>query len=222
MGKQRLVNKAISPQELARALAAGDITFAEAQQMYSGVIPIGDYKGGAAAFDIDLMVKQPLVEAEQKHILGILDGREEDYDKQTITIPEDAAKNSVVAEDLTVPDSEVWYVTVVELTTPADAGGRPAINWHCSLWTDRAETPSTYGQPFHSDPLSHAGGLGDTWYDEFHPGSPFFAATNYPVMLRLPAGTVITFTAKCLNASATADMDCTAKLYGFIGKPLVD
>lgn len=222
MGKQRVVDKAISPQQILQALQAGSITFAQAQQMFNGVIPIGDFRGIAAALDIDLLVKQPLVLAEQQHILGILDGRLEDYDKQTITIPKDAVKDSVVAETLTVPTGEVWFVTIIELAVPAESGGRPAVNWHCDLWTDPAATPSDYGQPFHSDPLSDAAGAAEEWYDEFHPGAPFFAGTNFPMMLRLPAGTVLTLTAKCLNGAATTDLACTIKLYGFIGKSLVD
>jgi len=221
MGERRLVDKTITAQDIARALQTGSITTAQAQQMFNGVMPIGDYKGYAAVLDLDLLVKQPLVLAEQLHILGILDGREEDYDKQTITIPSGAAVNAQVAEQLTVPDGEVWFVTAIELSTPADQGGTPAINWYCSLWTDRSATPSQYGQPFHSTPLSNTPN-GGTWYDEFHSFAPSIAVGNKPVALRLPAGTVITFVATNLTAAATANMACTGKLYGYIGKALVD
>jgi len=123
-------------------------------------------------------------------------------------------------EQLTVPSGEVWYVTAIELTTPADQGGTPAINWRCSLWTDRSATPSEYGQAFHAAALSNSPN-GATWYDEFHQLGPSIAVANKPVALRLPAGAVITFVATNLNAAATANMACTGKLYGYIGKALV-
>lgn len=228
MGEKRLVSKVVTQQDIVKALMAGDITFAQAQAMYNGVIPIGDYKGAAAALDVDLLVKQPLVHAEGLHVLGILDGREEDYDLQTITIPNGAGINAAVAESLTVPIDEVWFILAMELFTPADVGGTPAINWHNSLWTDRAATPSIYGQPYHLVPLSNTP-FGQTVWEEFHSAAPWMGGpepgappTNKLYPLRLPGGTVLTFVAINLTALATGNMACTAKLYGYIGKALVD
>jgi len=91
MGKDRVVLKDPTFEEamekVVKGLQAGSYTTAQIQQMFPGVIPMGDYKGYGALWDIDKAVKQPLVLAEQLHILGILDGREEDYDLQTIRIP---------------------------------------------------------------------------------------------------------------------------------------
>lgn len=219
MGDRKLVNQVIDPADAIAALQAGAMTFAQAQRAFNGVFIVGKHKGVPVSLDITTLV-EPLVLAEQLHILGLLDGREEDYDKQTITIPSGAAKDAQVAEQLTVPAGLVAFITAVELVTPADQGGTPAINWHCSLWTDRAATPSAYGQPFHVAALSNSPG-GGTFWDEFVPPANWWAATNKPVVLRLPAGTVITFVATNLTAAATANMACTARLYGYIGKSLV-
>lgn len=225
MGKDRVINKDPSFEEamdkVVKGLQAGSYTVAQVQQMFPGSIPIGDYKGYGALWDIDKAVKQPLVLAEQLHILGILDGREEDYDLQTVTIPNASAANAQVSGSLTVPSGEVWYVNAIETVLPADAGGSPTANWHCSLWTDRAATPSTYGQPFHAAAFNFGPGGGTQW-DEFTSPANWWAATNKPMLLRLPAGTVITLVVTNAGAVATAQMDCTLQLFGFIGKPLVD
>lgn len=169
---------------------------------------------------------EALVEAEQKHILGILDGREENYDLQTITIPNGAVDGDIYSEQLTVPDDKVWFVTAIALATPADDGGVPSINWRCSLWIDRVGA-SVNGQLYHRDYLS-ATPLGDTFYDECFAGAPFlggpeplFPPTNKPYPLRLPPGTKLTFDAASIGAAATGDMVCTARLFGHIGKYLV-
>ena len=225
MGKDRVIQKDIGFDEamdkVVKGLAAGTYTVAQVQQMFPGSIPVGDYKGYGALWDIDKAVKQPLVDAEQKHIQGILDGREEDYDLQTVSIPNAAAANSYVAGNLEVPSGEVWYVNAVRIVLPADQGGSPSANWHCSLWTDRAATPSFYGQPFHAALLNFGPGGGINW-DEFTSPANWWAATNKPILLRLPSGTVITLNVRNTGAVATAQMDCTIALFGFIGKALVD
>ncbi len=228
MGKDRVVNKDIGFNEamdkVVKGLQSGSYSTAQIQQMFPGVIPMGDYKGYGALWDIDLAVKQPLVAAEQLHILGILDGRLEGHDLVTVTIPNGALANAVFRGSLVVPAGQVWFVTAVETVTPADDGGTPAINWACSLWTDPAATPDPAGQPFHAIPKS-ATPAGDTFLDEFHwTAMRDLAAvveTNKPVALRLPAGAVITAIATNLTLPATGDMDCTLALYGYIGRPLV-
>ncbi len=225
MGKTRVTDKEISIEEASQvvlgALQAGAVTTAQMQRMFPGHIPLGDSRGRGAMWNLDLAVNQPLVHAEQLHIIGILDGREEDYDLQTVTIPNGAAVNAQVTGELVVPSGEVWYVVAVQLHTPADDGGTPAINWRCSLWEDRAATPSPAGQAFHANPLSNTPG-GDTWYDEFHPFAPSITVFNKPVALRLPSGAVITVIATNLTAPATGDMACSLALKGYIGKALVD
>ena len=220
---KKLVDKTINPADAVAACQAGAMTWAQAQQAFNGVFIIGKHEGAPVILDITTLI-EPLVLAEQLHILGVLDGREEDYDLQTIRIPNGAAIGASVKERLTVPATDgVWFITAVELITPADQGGTPTLNWRCSLWADRATTPDTDGQAFRrSGQEFSASPGGGTGYDEFVPPANWWAARNKPVMLRLPAGAVITAVATNTVAAATANMDCTLRLYGFIGKALVD
>lgn len=219
---KKLVDKTIDPADAVAACQAGAMTWAQAQRSFNGVFIIGKHKGEPVALDITTLI-EPLVLAEQLHILGVLDGREEDYDLQTIRIPNGAKNGASVRERLTVPATEVWFVTSVALTTPADQGGTPTLNWRCSLWTDRAATPDTDGQAFRrSGQEFSASPGGGTGYDEFVPPANWWAARNKPVMLRLPAGAVITAVATNTVADAIANMDCQLALYGFIGKALLD
>ena len=224
MGKQVVVNREISPDEAARvvirAMQTGTYTIAQIQQMFPGFMLIGNYKGYGAILDIDKLVCQPLVKAEAMHILGILDGREEDYDLQTVRIPTGSVAGASARGKLTVPTGEVWFVSAMRLTTPADQGGTPAINWRCSLWTDRLATPDADGQAFHADSLSNTP-VGGAWTDEFYAEAPGIAIGNKGALLRLPGGSVITAVATNLAAAATGNMDCTLALYGYVGKPLV-
>lgn len=222
MGERKIVDKSVGPAEIARALQAGSITTAQAQQMFNGVMPIGDYKGAAAILDLDLLVKQPLVLAEQLHILGVLDGREEDYDLQTLQIAVGAAINTAVTGEITVPSDEVWYINAIEGVIPASGGANIiTYNWHCSLWADRAVTPSPYGQPFHAAAVDLGVGGGTQW-DEFTSPANWWAATNKPILLRLPAGATLTAVFTNTNAVAAATVSCIFRIYGFIGKALVD
>ncbi len=218
MGEKKLVDKTISPAEIMRALAAGDITFAQAQQMYNGVIPIGDYKGAAAALDIDKLVKQPLVWPEQLYVLGNLDGATEDTDLQTITVPAGALATAVVGETLTVPTGEVWYINAVVGTCLADATGTIVYNWRCSLFPDAAGNP--LGGVYHTNWIATP--LGPQ-FDEFSAIATLFAVGNKPMPLRLPAGATIS--GELMNAAGAAaatGVAGTLQLYGWRGKPLVD
>ena len=147
MGKNRVITKDISNQQavdkVIKALQAGSLTFAQVQAMGLGVLPMGDYKGYAANWDIDLAVKQPLVLAEQLNTLGILHGLKEDRDLQTIAIAAGSAIGTVGVEQTTVPAGEVWFINTIRTTLPALNGGYPTFNWYCSLWTDPAATPSS-------------------------------------------------------------------------------
>ena len=216
-GKQRVQDKGIrSLQSLVNLTP--DVVTGGTNVSQLGYLPIGNYKGIPAFWDLDKAVNQPLVHAEQLHVLGILDGREEDYDLQTITIPNGSAIGAVVTESLTVPTGEVWFINAVRLVTPADAGGRANINWRCSLWTDRLAAVAA-GQLFTA--LGYGGVAGGAWWDEFHAGAPFIAPNNKNYPLRLPAGTIITFQATNTLAIATGAMACTGALFGWIGKALV-
>ena len=224
MGKTRVIDKEMSLEEASQvvmsALQAGSLTTAQMQRMFPGYIPLGDRRGAGVMWDIDLAVNQPLVLSEQLHIAGLLDGREEDYDLETVTIPNGANVNTALSGQLTVPSGQVWFVNAVRITLPADQGGSPSANWHCSLWEDRAATPSVFGQPFRAVALNFGPG-GGVQDDEFCQPANWWAVTNKPWLLRLPAGAVITLAIVNTGAVATAAMACTIQLFGFVGRPLV-
>ena len=211
----RIKRGADSPLEL--------VNLSPAQLMAAGraYLPIGVYKGGVAFLDLDKMVNLPLVAVEQMHILGVLDGRLEDFDLQTITLPAGSAIGASVRQRLTIPAGETWYINDVQTVTPADSGGRASINWRCSLWPEGGTNPDADGQAFHAVAQADALGLGAVFDDEFHPGAPFIAPENKSVLLRLPGGAVITFQAVNTIAAAVADMMCTGALYGFRTTQLV-
>jgi len=228
MGEKKLIDKTISPAEVLNALMAGSITVAQAQAMYEGVMVIGGYKGIAAILDLNLLVNEPLVQAEPMYILGILNGREEGYDLRTITIPITAVVGTALSGTLVVPATELWYVNAIQAFVPNDVTAGVTTNWHCNLWTDRAAVPSTNGQPFRTaaQALLQAncppGGPDMTLPDEFGPIATAWAVTNMVPLLRLPAATVLTFTILTDTALPTAAIAVTFSVHGAVAKKLVD
>lgn len=220
MGKQRLVDKSIQPMATVQNITPANFTIARQTPAY-GAIVMGDYRGAARFLDLDKLVVQPLVLAEQLHILGILDGREEDYDLQTLATVAAEAIGTAHTATLTVPSGEVWIINAVEMVVPA-SGGANAItaNWMCSLWTDRAATPNTNGQPFLAAAYNPGVGGGTQW-DEFGVIPLLWAATNKGSALRLPAGESVSVTFTNTLAVAAAAVNCLFRIYGFIGKTLV-
>lgn len=221
MGKRRIVDKSVLPLSSVASVTPANFVIGASNPAYGAVV-LGDYKGAARFLDLDKLVNQPLAVVEQQHILGILDGREEDYDLQTLTNVNGAVVGTVYSAALTVPAGEVWYINavIVVLDTTASAHGLTG-NWHCSLWTDRAATPSTFGQPFHGANLVQAAGGTTTWWDEFGPIATAWLVTNKTSLLRLPAGAVITFAITTTTAAATAAVANTLALYGFVTPALV-
>lgn len=224
MGKQKLVDKTLQtlegspmPQQLS------GMTVAQALQNRLGVYLLGGYKGATTFLDLDKLVNEPLVKVEQQHILGILDGREEDYDLQTITPVVGDPIGTVYAQTLVVPSGQVWYINAVRtvLNTTGAAQGLVG-NWRCSLWPDKGATPQEAGQSFHPAPgLIRAPGGSTTWLDEFGPIATAWEITNKLPLLRLPAGTMITFTVATTTAVVDLAVTSTLQLYGFVGKKLV-
>ncbi|MBA7477666.1 hypothetical protein ES707_13080 [subsurface metagenome] len=225
MGGQKVVDKTIRPEDVARALQAGSITIAQAQQMFNGVMPIGDFRGIAAILDLDKLVVQPLVNAELAHILGILDGREEAYDLVTLTTVVGATSpvGTVLTGSLTVPAGEVWFINAVQTYINCTGAANGLVgNWRCSLWTDRAVTPAPAGQAFHPVAgLVAAAGATLTTLDEFGPIATAWVITNKVPLLRLPAGAIITFTLVTTTAEVDVAAASTLQLKGSVGKPLV-
>lgn len=217
MGSQRVV-KALTPQQFTN-LTPSTVT---GGRYDIGTLPLGNYKGSVAFFDLDKLVNKPLVQVEQQHILGILDGREEGYDLRTVVLPIASPAGTEVRGRITVPAGVVYYVSTVRIALPADNVGRPTGLWRCSLWTDRSATPDADGQSFQAAAQSDAGGLAANYDDEFHGAAPFFAITGKPVMLRLPAGSIITLQSGVINGALGAALTTTIQLYGFVTPKLVE
>lgn len=219
MGERKLKDMTMRPLTTLTNLTPGMVT-AGLNVNALGRLPLGNYKGAVAFWDLDLAVVQPLVYAEQLHILGIVDGREEDYDLQTLTITVAEAAGTAHIAQLAVPTGEVWFLNNI-LTTIAASGGANIItaNWYCSIWTDRIGALG-YGQPFHAAAFDFGVG-GGAQLDEYSPPAPLWLVTNKQVPLRAPAGTIFTVVFTNTGVVAAATVNCTFQLYGWIGKTLV-
>lgn len=182
----------------------------------AGVIPVGNYKGSPAFWDLDKAVNQPLVLAESQHILGNIDGATEGTGLATITVGAVAA-GVVVTTTITVPAGQVWFINAVVGTCVADATGTIVYNWRCSLFPDAGG--SALGGVFHTAWLATP--LGPQ-LDEFCAQSMVLGIGNKPTLLRLPAGTTIS--GQLMNAAGAAaatGVIGTMQLYGYVGKVLV-
>ena len=224
MGKERLVdktNKPVHPLSVPTTLSPLHVTNRASSDL--GVLPIGVFKGQAAFWDLDKAVNLPLAWIEQQHILGILDGREEDYDLATLTPAVGAATGTVYRKTLTVPSGVVWYINAVEVVLNTTAAAHSLLaNWRCSLWTDRADPPSEYGQAFYYADLTHAATTAAaTTLAEFGPIATAWLITNKTVLLRLPAGAKITFVVTTGTAAVNEAVANTLRLKGFTTRALV-
>jgi len=221
MGKQKLIDKTLRPQSTISTISPANFSIGASIPAYGAII-LGDYKGAARFIDLDKLVNKPLVWTEQQHILGMLDGREEGYDLRTLTVANLAVVGTSYSGTLTVPAGQVWYLNAVvtTLNTTGSAHGLTG-NWNCSAWTDRVATPSSFGQPFYGAALVRAAGGTTTWWAEFGPIATAWLVTNKTILLRLPAGTVLTFAITTTTAGATAAVACTMALNGFTTPELV-
>ncbi len=229
MGKQRVVDKTVRPMTTLTSLTPALVTGGQAYGLI-GNLPIGYYKGSAAFWDLDLAVNQPNVMAEQEHILGILDGREEDYDLQTLTVALLSVAGTALTGTLTVPTGELWYVNCIRLDCPGDATAGFTMNWACDLWTDRIGAAAA-GQPFRTAAVAlasagiatHVAPAGGAiqQLDEFGEIATAWLVTNKTPLLRLPGGTIITFTLLTDTAAPTVATACTLSVHGAMAKILV-
>lgn len=219
MSKKGVVDKSIRPATTLTSLTPAMVTSGQGYGLL-GNMPIGYYKGTAAFWDLDLQVNQPLVAAERRHILGLIDGREEDYDLQTLAVTLAEAIGTGHTAALVVPAGEVWFLNNVQTTIPASGGANViGANWYCSLWTDRLGALGL-GQAFHVAGFNFGAG-GGVQLDEFSPAGPVWAVANKTVALRAPAGTIFTVIFTNAVAVAAATVNCTFQLFGWIGKTLV-
>ena len=218
MGEKKLVDKTIIPQQVLYDLTPQAAT-RDRNAGSLGVVPIGYYREAAAFWDLDKAVNQPNVWAEQQHILGILDGREEDYDLQTLSIAAGEAVGTSHDAQLSVPDDEVWFINRVRMYVPKTLECSVDANWYCSLWKERISDLG-YGQPFYGAARNDGVGGPFTYDAEFGGARTAFGTNSKEVQLRAPGGTIFTVVFTTRTAVGEA-IDCTFQLFGYIGKSLV-
>jgi len=218
MGKERLVdktNKPVHPLSVPTTLSPLHVTNRASSDL--GVLPIGVFKGQAAFWDLDKAVNLPLAWIEQQHILGILDGREEDYDLQTLVVPQGSGVDWTRRERLTVPTGEVFYLNAVRLTAPDGGTGNINCNWRCSIWPSREDPADEDGQRFLNTAIEN-----DVSLVEFGPIATAWAVENQVPLLRLPAGSKLTLTAVIsVAATDSGEQNATLELFGFRTRALV-
>ncbi len=235
MKSKKLVDKTIRPMTTLTNLTPAMVTAGQAVGAL-GNLPLGYYKGSVAFWDLNLAVNEPNVVAEQQYMDGILSGREAAYDLVTVTHAVAIVAGTLGSGSLTVPSDELWYVNAISMNCPGDAAAGFTMNWYCSYWTDRVGALG-FGQPFHAPAhalanrvdagnalaATHvgAGGGAINMLDEFGPVATAWNIANKIPLLRLPPGTVITFTVLTDTAPVAVATACTLGVFGAIGKILV-
>ena len=206
MGRDKIINKSITPQQAATNMTPDQVTRAGL-----GLVVIGVYKGQPAFFDLDKLVNQPLVSAEKTYALNRIDER----DKVEVTLGAGAAVDSSGRESIIVQPGEVWYLNQLVADAPAVDGGGAylAVNFRVSFWPDLATTPDTDGKAY--------------WPVDKEPkGTPVTlelpAQGELGEELRLPAGSIITLVATVKGAALAADTTASLIPYGRKGKVLVE
>ncbi len=205
MGKDRVIDKTITPQQAVTSMTPDQVTRAGL-----GSVAIGVFKGAAAIIDLDKLANQPLAVAEKAYALDRIDAR----DKVEVTLGAGAAVDSTGRETITVPVGEVWFLNRLVASAPAADGGGAylAVNFRVSFWPDTATTPDADGKTY--------------WPADKEPkGTP--VTLDLPAQgelgeeLRLPAGSVINLVATVKTAALAADTTASLTPYGRKGKALV-
>jgi len=217
MGRQRVVNKGITPLEIA-AQQIVNLTPQEATRRGLGFVPIGVYKGQAAFWDLDKLVNQPLALVEGLYSLDRLDDR----DIIQATIAAGAAVGSVARARLTVPSGELWIINRLVLVSPAESGAGVGdvvqVNFRIKSW----QFPDTrLGTTVDDDGRSYwSADKGDASLNTYTVDLP--AQGELGQELRLATGDVITLVATLTGANAGADLTASLTPYGRKVKVLVE
>jgi hypothetical protein len=224
--KRAVVLETISGKKLirdARGVEALSTTVTPTQLVQSGkgVFLVGMYRGALAVLDLDALVNQPLANAEQGYVMGLLKGTVEGYDLKTIAFAPGDLVGTTLRARLTVPANQVWFISNVKAVTTFDAKAKTAgidFNWRCSLWPDLVVAPAVPDADGGSIDAVVPGvaGTTDNISSDFGPGKV------YP-LLRLPAGASITaiFTTRITALEAGSGYGGTLALTGYVGKALV-
>lgn len=162
---------------------------------------------------------EALVRAEQINPQGKIDSRK----AITLTVPSGTGVGVYATRKyIEVPDDEVWFLSQLELVTPAQAGGIVLTNFRVSSWPDDAATPDTDGQAFWASNQGQA--AGGIYLAECYSFAPAFTALGDAIgsPLRLPPGSKVALCAEVTTAALTADRNVTLTPYGWKGKRLVE
>ena len=126
MGRQKLVDKTIVPQEKSvMPQQLSGLTVAQALQNRLGLYLLGGYKGQSVFVDLDKLVNQPLVLAEKAYCQDKVDSR----NGVEVTVENGAGVGDVVTGEIAVPAGEVWYLNRLSVVCPAaDATGSCSFN----------------------------------------------------------------------------------------------
>lgn len=158
-----------------------------------------------------------LVHAEYLTPLGKIDSRK----VATLTVPSGTGVGLYATrKSIEVPAGEVWFITQLDLVTPAQSGGIVLANVRVSNWPDSATTPDTDGLPFWATNQGDA--AGGIYTAECYGCAPAFAALGDAIgtPIKLPPAAKLTICAEVTVAALTADRVVTLTPYGWKGKLL--
>jgi len=202
MGKERLIDKVILPQNVQPQQMPGLV-------QAPGNYPMGVYKGRSALIDLDLLVNEPLALVEGLYSLDRIDAR----DIITASIPATGVVNDSVIAQLAVPAGELWLVNRVVVVSPAQTaaeGQIVTVNFRLSSW----QIPDTrVGTTVHDNGRSYwPAAQGTVAVDTYTVDFP--AQGELGAELRLKAGDIITLVATLTAANASAILDATLTPFG--------
>lgn len=213
MGKERLVDKTMRPM----TVGLTTVTPADVTTGKPGTLPIGNYKGVPAFFDLDKLANQPLVAAERLYAYDRIDAR----DIVTVTHPAAALLAATLRAVLgPVPAGEVWFLNRVLVNIPAQVGAEAIAqcNFRISSWAipdiRTGTTPDVDGRSYWPANLGTAG------IDAFIVDFP--AQAELGEELRLIAGDYISLVTTITTAAVgAAALITTLTPFGRKGKLLV-
>ena len=217
MGQQNLVNKTINPLQLTSLTPAAVTGGTPVNQL--GFIPIGNYKGAAAFFDLNLLVNEPLIWAEKQWTQDIVDTRNGFV---AITVPIGTLVGASVTGNITVPAGEIWYLgthrLLIHQAAALTAGGL-VVNFLVSSFP---KTLAGADKAYLDAERALARTQAQIAAGDFDLTTQFQAGDELGVPLRLVGGDVLTLVATVATAAtvgATITVDLT--VYGRVGKSLV-
>jgi hypothetical protein len=210
MGRQKLVDKTIVPQEVGpmpQQLAG--MTVAQALQNRYGSYLLGGYKGQTTFLDLDKLVNEPLALVEGLYALDKIDAR----DVITATFPINSPIGTVVTDQLVVPAGELWLLNRINLLRGLMGAGEIAqINFRISAWQSPdvrgGATINTNGRAYLAATLNATDAIAiDADID-------LPAQGELGTELRLKAGDIITLEVTLAGAIAAAARDVTLTPFG--------